>query len=117
RIDHGYHSLEDPKLVEKLVKEQIPLTACPLASVGVRYFESMDKFPIKKMLDLGLLVMLNSDDPAYFGGYVAENYKAVADALRLTEQDILKLLKNSFKASFLDENAKQRYIAQLDEKF
>lgn len=116
RVDHGYHSLEDPKLVEKLVKEQIPLTACPLASVGVRYFESMDKFPIKKMLDLGLLVMLNSDDPAYFGGYVAENYKAVADALRLTEQDILKLLKNSFKASFLEENAKQRYIAQLDEK-
>lgn len=117
RIDHGYHSLEDPRLVDKLVKEQIPLTACPLASVGVQYFESMDKFPIKKMLDLGLLVMLNSDDPAYFGGYVAENYKAVTDALGLTEQDVLKLLKNSFKASFLEENSKQRYIAQLDEKF
>jgi adenosine deaminase len=116
RIDHGYHSLEDPKLVEKLVREQIPMTACPLASVGVSYFESMDKFPIKKMLDLGLLVMINSDDPAYFGGYVAENYKAVTSAVGLTEENILQLLKNSFKASFLDENAKERYLAELDGK-
>ena len=76
----------------------------------------MDKFPIKKMLDLGLLVMLNSDDPAYFGGYVAENYKAVTTAVRLTEEDILKLLRNSFKASFLDESAKQRYLTEIDVK-
>ena len=116
RVDHGYHSLEDQKLVDRLVKEQIPMTACPLASVGVSYFESMDKFPIKKMLDLGLLVMLNSDDPAYFGGYVAENYKAVTTAVGLTEEDILKLLKNSFKASFLDESAKQRYLTEIDIK-
>jgi adenine deaminase len=116
RVDHGYHSLEDPKLIEKLVKEQIPLTACPLASVGVSYFESMDKFPIKKMLDLGLLVMLNSDDPAYFGGYVAENYKSVTGAVCLTEEDVLKLLRNSFKACFLDENSKQRHLAEIDVK-
>ena len=116
RIDHGYHSLEDPKLVDRLVREQIPMTACPLASVGVSYFESMDKFPIKQMLNLGLLVMLNSDDPAYFGGYVAENYKSVAAAVGLTEEDILKLLKNSFKASFLDENAKQGYLTEIDAK-
>jgi adenosine deaminase len=114
RVDHGYHSLEDPKLVERLVKAQIPLTACPLASVGVAYFESMDKFPIKKMLDLGLLVMLNSDDPAYFGGYVAENYKAVTTAVGLSERDIVTLLKNSFKASFLDQGTKQRYITEID---
>ena len=116
RVDHGYHSLEDPKLVERLVREQIPMTACPLASVGVSYFESMDKFPIKKMLNLGLLVTLNSDDPAYFGGYVAENYKAVTAAVGLTEEDILKLLKNSFKASFLNENAKQQYLTEIDAK-
>jgi adenosine deaminase len=116
RVDHGYHSLEDPKLVDRLVKEQIPMTACPLASVGVAYFESMDKFPIKKMLDLGLLVMLNSDDPAYFGGYVAENYRAVTTAVGLNEQDIITLLKNSFKASFLDQDTKQRYISEIDGK-
>lgn len=116
RVDHGYHSLEDPKLVDRLVREQIPMTACPLASVGVSYFESMDKFPIKKMLDLGLLVMLNSDDPAYFGGYVAENYKAVTTAIGLVEGDILKLLRNSFKASFLDENAKQEHLAEIGAK-
>ena len=117
RIDHGYHSLEDPKLVEKLAREQIPLTACPLASVGVCYFESMGKFPVKKMLDLGLLVMINSDDPAYFGGYVTENYKAVSNALSLSEQDILTLLKNSFKASFLDQGTKASYLKEIDEKY
>ena len=117
RIDHGYHCLEDPKLVEKLVKEQVPLTACPLASVGVCYFDSMVKFPVKKMLDLGLLVMINSDDPAYFGGYVAENYKAVSKALALREADILMLLKNSFKASFLDEGTKTKYLAEIDDRY
>jgi adenosine deaminase len=117
RIDHGYHCLEDPKLVEKLVKEQVPLTACPLASVGVCYFDSMVKFPVKKMLDLGLLVMINSDDPAYFGGYVAENYKAVSKALALSEEDMLMLLKNSFKASFLDEGAKAKYLTEIDVKY
>jgi len=116
RVDHGYHSLEDPKLIERLVKEQIPMTACPLASVGVAYFESMDKFPIKKMLDLGLLVMLNSDDPAYFGGYVAENYRAVTTAVGLSERDVVALLKNSFKASFLDQSTKQRYVTEIDAK-
>jgi len=117
RIDHGYHCLEDPKLVEKLAKEQVPLTACPLASVGVCYFDSMVKFPVKKMLDLGLLVMINSDDPAYFGGYVAENYKAVSKALALREADILMLLKNSFKASFLDEGTKTKYLAEIDDRY
>ena len=117
RIDHGYHCLEDPKLVEKLVKEQVPLTTCPLASVGVCYFDSMVKFPVKKMLDLGLLVMINSDDPAYFGGYVAENYKAVSKALALREADILMLLKNSFKASFLDEGTKTKYLAEIDDRY
>lgn len=117
RIDHGYHCLEDSKLVEKLVKEQVPLTACPLASVGVCYFDSMVKFPVKKMLDLGLLVMINSDDPAYFGGYVAENYKAVSKALALSEEDMLMLLKNSFKASFLDEGAKAKYLTEIDVKY
>ena len=117
RIDHGYHALEDPKLVEKLVREQIPITACPLASVGVCYFESMEKFPVKKMLDLSLLVMINSDDPAYFGGYVAENYRAACIALNLTEQEVLTLLKNSFKASFLDQETKARYLKDIDEKY
>ncbi len=115
RVDHGYHSLEDPKLIERLVREQIPLTACPLASVGVNYFDSMEKFPVKKMLDLGILVMLNSDDPAYFGGYLNENYKAVWKALALKEQDILKLLKNSFRASFLDKRLKEKHIQEIDE--
>ncbi len=115
RVDHGYHSLEDPKLVQRLVREQIPLTACPLASVGVNYFDSMEKFPVKKMLDLGILVMLNSDDPAYFGGYLNQNYKAVWKALALREQDILTLLKNSFRASFLEKGLKEKYAQEIDE--
>jgi adenosine deaminase len=77
----------------------------------------MEKFPVKKMLDLGLLVMINSDDPAYFGGYVAENYKAVLNALALNEQYILKLLKNSFKASFLDQETKTKYLKEIDDKY
>ncbi len=117
RIDHGYHCLEDARLVEKLASEQVPLTACPLAAVGVRYFDSVEHFPLGKMLQLGLLVMVNSDDPAYFGGYVEENLAAVQKAIRLNEQDILHLLKNSFKASFLEPERKQKFLRELDEKY
>lgn len=117
RVDHGYHCLEDPSLLRKLSQEQIPLTLCPLASVGVNYFSSMDRFSIRTMLDHGLLLMINSDDPAYFGGYVSENYRALQRTFSLSESEILRLLKNSFLASFLDQNAKSKHLRELDDKF
>lgn len=116
RVDHGYHALEDPKLVSVLAKEKIPLTSCPLASLGVHYFDSISDFPLKRMLDRGLVVNVNSDDPAYFGGYVAENLRAVVNGLRLTDDEVVRLLKNSFLASFLDEKSKNAYVKEIDRK-
>ncbi len=100
RIDHGIRCLEDPKLVEHLVKNKIPLTVCPLSNVELGVFKNLKDHNLKKMLDLGLCVTVNSDDPAYFGGYVNENFIQSAKALSLSEIDIKKLIDNSFQASF-----------------
>ncbi len=116
RVDHGYRSLEDPGLVKRLATERIPLTTCPLASVGVGYFGSLEEFPIRKMLDMGLIATVNSDDPAYFGGYVSENYDAIRKSLGLGRDRVVTLLKNSFRASFLDEWAKKANLRKLQEK-
>ena len=114
RIDHGVRCMEDPKLVERLKEEQVPLTVCPLSNVRLRGFPSMEEHPLKRMLEAGLCVTVNSDDPAYFGGYVADNFLAVRDALGFTRADSRKVAENSFKASFLDEEDRRRLLAELD---
>jgi adenosine deaminase len=96
RIDHGVRCLEDPELVDRLVAEQIPLTVCPLSNVRLRVYDTIRDHPLRAMLARGLKVTINSDDPAYFGGYVNENY----EALELTREEYEKLAKNSFDASF-----------------
>ena len=113
RIDHGVRSTEDDMLVEKLVRSQIPLTVCPLSNVKLGVFPSMKEHNLKKMLDKGLCVTVNSDDPAYFGGYVNENYLAVQKALNLDRADIVRLAENSFNASFINTKQKKQYLAEI----
>lgn len=115
RIDHGNHSLDDGDLVKELVKRNIPLTLCPLSNLKLRVIDRMENHPLKVMMEKGLFVTVNSDDPAYFGGYAAENYLAVQKALKLEKEDFYKLAKNSFQASFIDESQKKKLIAKLDE--
>ncbi len=115
RIDHGVRSMEDPELIDYLTEKQIPLTVCPLSNVELKVFDSMEKHNLKQLLNSGLCATVNSDDPSYFGGYVAENYQAVHSALNLTKQELYQLAKNSFQASFLSSDAKQQLIAELNE--
>ncbi len=110
RIDHGYAAIDDSELIKLLGERQLPLTMCPLSNLMLKVYPDLTLHPLKKMLDAGVVVTVNSDDPAYFGGYVNENYLAIAEALQLTEQDIRQLAINSFKASFLDEEHKNRWI-------
>jgi adenine deaminase len=113
RIDHGNRSLEDPILVEELVKLQLPLTVCPLSNLKLKVVQDMTKHPLKEMLKKGMMATVNSDDPAYFGGYMNENYLAVAEALNLTKEQIALLARNSFTASFLEEKEKEKMIEKL----
>jgi adenosine deaminase len=117
RIDHGVRCTEDPKLVERLREEQVPLTVCPHSNVKLRVFDKIQDHNLKRMLDLGLRVTVNSDDPAYFGGYVDENFDAVQEGLHLSRDDVYQLTKNSFTASFLDAERKQRLLDELDGYF
>lgn len=114
RIDHGNHSLEDNRLVQRLAKRKMPLTLCPLSNLKLKVVKDLTDHPLKTMMQRGLFVTVNSDDPAYFGGYVNENYLAIQQALELTEEDIIQLAKNSFEASFLNEADKKKYISQID---
>ena len=114
RIDHGNNSLNDDKLVRELVKQQMPLTVCPLSNLKLKVITDLKNHPLKKMLDTGLLATVNSDDPAYFGGYINENFIAVADALNLSKQEIATLARNSFKASFLGEEEKKEMIGKVE---
>lgn len=114
RIDHGVRCVEDMQLVNTLIKEQIPLTVCPLSNVKLRIFNSLTEHNLKHMLDLGLCITVNSDDPAYFGGYITENFMALQAALNLDHNDIYQLVKNSFQASFLNQEEKQYLLNKLD---
>ncbi|MGW5093278.1 adenosine deaminase [Streptomyces nodosus] len=116
RIDHGLRCLEDPALVERLVRERVPLTVCPLSNVRLRAVDTLADHPLPAMLDAGLLCTVNSDDPAYFGGYAGDNYHAVRDALGLTEERMRELARNSFLASFLehDEERRARCLAEVE---
>jgi len=115
RIDHGVRCLEDDELVARLRDEQIPLTVCPLSNIKLHVFEKMEQHPIKKMLEKGLCATMNSDDPAYFGGYVNENFLDVTQALHLNQDQIVQLAKNSFTASFLREDQKDKFIREIDD--
>lgn len=113
RIDHGNNSLNDNNLVQELVEKRIPLTVCPLSNLKLKVVTDMRNHPLKKMLDSGLFVTVNSDDPAYFGGYVNENFLAVAENLNLKKEDIYQLAKNSFEASFISPAEKQGFFEKL----
>jgi len=115
RIDHGVRCLEDPALVERLVRERVPLTVCPLSNVRLRVVDRPEDHPLRRLMDVGLLVTINSDDPAYFGGYLTDNYVAMAEALDLGRDDLVLLAKASFEASFLPEQRKAELIAEVDE--
>jgi adenosine deaminase len=106
--------IEDARLVGRLVEEQIPLTVCPLSNVKLRVFPNLRAHNLKQLLDRGLLVTVNSDDPAYFGGYVADNFTASASALDLSREDLLRLARNSFAASFLDDEQRRAYLDEVD---
>jgi adenine deaminase len=114
RIDHGVRSIEDERLVGRLVEEQIPLTVCPLSNVKLRVFPNLKSHNLKQLLDRGILVTVNSDDPAYFGGYVGENFQASAAALDLSREQLLRLARNSFAASFLPDDTKRGYLEEVD---
>ncbi len=114
RIDHGVRCVEDERLVGRLVEEQIPLTVCPLSNVKLRVFPNLKSHNLKQLLDCSLLVTVNSDDPAYFGGYVADNLQASAAALDLSREQQLQLARNSFVASFLSDESKRAYLQELD---
>jgi len=114
RVDHGIKCLNDEKLVEKLVKDKIPLTVCPLSNVKLCVFDKLENHNLKKMLDKGLRVMVNSDDPAYFGGYLNKNLIETSKALNLELSDVKKLIENSFKSSFLDEENKKDWLNKIN---
>lgn len=114
RVDHGNRALDDAALTARLVRDQTPLTMCPLSNLRLKGIPDLKSSPVKKALDAGLLVSVNSDDPSYFGGYLNDNYRAVHQALDLSEQDIITLAKNSFASSFLDDKQKQRAMDAVD---
>ena len=114
RIDHGVQCLKDEKLVDKLSKEQIPLTVCPLSNVKLCVFDKLEDHNLKKMMKKGLRVMVNSDDPAYFGGYLNKNLIETSKALNLQIDDVKELIENSFKSSFLNEESKNSWLSKIN---
>jgi len=117
RIDHGVRCLEDPALVERLAREQMALTVCPLSNTKLRVFDVMGDSNLRRLLDAGLVATVNSDDPAYFGGYVNDNYLAAFDALPLDAGHARQLAKNSFAAAFLEPERKRAWLAEVDAFF
>jgi len=114
RLDHGNRSLEDAQLVERLRESQMTLTVCPLSNQRLGSVRDLRRHPLKRMLDLGLRATVNSDDPAYFGGYVHDNFVAAVDNLQLTDDEVVELVKNSFRGSFLERSAADRHLAEVD---
>jgi adenosine deaminase len=114
RIDHGVRCVEDDRLMDRLAAERVPLTVCPLSNVRLRVVETLADHPLPRLLERGLCVTVNSDDPAYFGGYVGDNFEAIQTGLKLSDDEIVQLARNSFEASFLDEAAKAKHLSDLD---
>ncbi|MBV1788754.1 adenosine deaminase [Marinobacterium sp. D7] len=115
RIDHGVRCAEDPALVQRLIDQQIPLTVCPLSNTRLKVFSDMSEHNIMQLLDRGMRVTINSDDPAYFGGYLLDNYCAVRDALGMTKAQAVQLARNSLISSFLDNDSLSLHLARLDQ--
>jgi adenosine deaminase len=115
RIDHGVRCEEDEALCARLATERMPLTVCPLSNVKLCVFDTLEQHNLKRLLDRGLCITINSDDPAYFGGYLGVNFSAIAKALALDRDDIVSLCKNSFTASFLPDATKRAWLARIDE--
>ncbi len=114
RIDHGVRSEEDPALLQRLARDRVPLTVCPLSNIRLCVFDRMEQHNLRRLLEAGLCVTVNSDDPAYFGGYVLENYLAVQRGLDLSAEQIRQLARNSFEASFLTPPVRQRWMSAVD---
>ncbi|MEM7282961.1 MAG: adenosine deaminase [Pseudomonadota bacterium] len=115
RIDHGVRCMEDPKLVERLARDQIPLTVCPLSNLKLKVVQELKDHNLKELLQHNLCATINSDDPAYFGGYVNENFIQTQAALGLTKSELVQLAKNSFTASFLSPEQKAAHLSAIDE--
>jgi adenosine deaminase len=113
RIDHGVRCEDDPELVRRLVRERVPLTVCPLSNIRLRVFDRMEAHNLKRLLDLGVCVTVNSDDPAYFGGYLLENYLAVQQALDLSKAELALLARNSIEASFITQSEQRHWFAAI----
>jgi adenine deaminase len=114
RIDHGVRAMEDEPLVDRLARERVPLTVCPLSNVRLRVVEDLAHHPLRRMLDKGLVATLNSDDPAYFGGYVQENYRAAAQALELRRDEVAAIVRNGIAASLMLKSEKAALLAEVD---
>ena len=117
RIDHGVQSVKDPALMQRLAKERIPLTVCPLSNLKLCVFPSLKDHNIRQLLDAGVCATINSDDPAYFGGYMNDNFVQTFEATGLTREHAYQLAKNSFEGSFVDEETRRGYVRLLDEAF
>ncbi|GAF53777.1 adenosine deaminase [Psychrobacter sp. JCM 18900] len=114
RIDHGVQSIKSPELMQRLKDEQMPLTVCPNSNIELKVFETYKEHNIKELLDYGLNISVNSDDPAYFKGYVNQNFINLYENLPITEDDIITLVKNSFKSAFISDELKEAYLARVD---
>jgi len=114
RVDHGVRSEEDPKLMQRLIAEKMPLTVCPLSNLKLCVVDDMAKHNIRRLLQQGVHVTVNSDDPSYFGGYMNDNFIAIAEALDLSNNELKQLAKNSFEASFISDAEKQKWFQQID---
>lgn len=115
RIDHGNRSLEDNNLIKRIAEQQIALTVCPLSNLKLKVVDDLKKHPLKKMLDYGIKATVNSDDPAYFGGYLNDNFIQTAEAINLTKDDVLKLVQNSFEASFVSDERRAEMMNKLSD--
>lgn len=114
RIDHGNRCLDDDKLVDEIAKRQIPLTLCPLSNLKLKVVNDLAEHPLKKMLQKNLMVTINSDDPAYFGGQVDENFLQLAEAIDLSKEDVYKVARNSFLSSFIEDTYKTELLEKID---
>ncbi len=114
RIDHGNRSLEDESLVKRLAKDRLALTVCPLSNLRLCVVKDMMRHPLRRMMDAGLIVALNSDDPAYFGGYMNENFASVGAALNLSDAELTAIARNGFAASFMPSDEKRSALADFD---
>ena len=117
RIDHGVRCIEDAVLMQRLAREKMPLTVCPLSNIKLCVFEKMSQHNLLALLDAGLMVTINSDDPAYFGGYMNDNFAAIVEALPVQKHHLQQLARNSFNAAFIAPEIKQKYLAQVDTFF